>query len=238
MKAFTRKTTLTRHQFAHTETLEEAAVATAKKLSEQASKAAAVAESMRADGGEVTLGSNHASPLNTPSPGQRHMSASPSAESAVSNAMRSNDYSYMGNGTLPVHLRPDMHLQTPTSASTLTPGMRPTSHPTNYLPPPTLEPSVEPHQSTPGSTGGSPHMGSVGWQSPSHAQSPSHLPSPTFSNGGGNNSVYPDLEPAFGNNSLSPVYSFSTQGRRPNSTEPTSTTYDVKQPPSELWAGP
>ncbi|KAI0421527.1 hypothetical protein F5X98DRAFT_370659 [Xylaria grammica] len=236
LKTFTRKTTLTRHQLTHTETLEEAAAATAKKLTEQASKMAAT-RSVRSDGGEAPLHSNHASPLNTPSPGHRHMSASPSADPTAPNTMRANDYSYMGNGTLPVHLRADIHTQSPTSVTSFNPGMRPTSHPTSYPPPPTLEPNIESHQSTGGSAAGSPHMGSVGWQSPSHVQSPSHMPSPTFSNSGGNGSVYPDLEPSFTGNALSPMYSYGTHIRRGNSTEPSPSTYDVKPRPSELWAG-
>ncbi|KAI3320306.1 hypothetical protein HD806DRAFT_524955 [Xylariaceae sp. AK1471] len=235
LKTFTRRTTLTRHQLNHTETLEEAATLTAKKLTEQASKMAA-ARSVRSDGGEAALGSNHASPLNTPSPAQRHMSASPTADHTAP-TMPTTDFSYMGNGTLPVHLRPDVHGSPATSLPAFTPGMRPTSHPTSYVPPPTLEPNIESHQSTGGSTGGSPHIGSVGWQSPSHGQSPSHMPSPTYSNGGGNSSVYPELEPHFPSNALSPMYSYGTQIRRPNSTEPATTTYDVKTRPSELWAG-
>ncbi|KAI2628251.1 hypothetical protein GGS21DRAFT_249541 [Xylaria nigripes] len=236
LKTFTRKTTLTRHQLSHTESLEEAAVATAKKLTEQATKKAA-AQSVRSDGGEIPLNSTHVSPLNTPSPCPRHMSASPAADPTASGTLRANDYSYMGNGTVPVHLRADMHTPPSTSIASFTPGMRPTSHPNSYPPPPTLEPNIEPHQSVGGSTAGSPHMGSVGWQSPSHVQSPSHMPSPTYSNSGGNNSVYPELETSFAGNSLSPMYSYGAQIRRPNSTEPSSSSYEVKPRPSELWAG-
>ncbi|KAI1159655.1 hypothetical protein F5B18DRAFT_664398 [Nemania serpens] len=236
LKTFTRKTTLTRHQLSHTETLEEAAVATAKKLTEQASKMAAT-RSVHSDGGEAPVHSSHASPLNTPSPGQRHMSTSPGVDPAAPNTLRANDYLYGGNGTLPAHLRPDIHTQPSTSAASFTPGLRPTSHPTSYPPPPTLEPNIESHHSVGGSAAGSPHMGSVGWQSPSHMQSPTHMPSPTYSNGGGNGSVYPDLEPSFTGNALSPMYTYSAQIRRANSTEPSSSTYDVKPRPSELWAG-
>lgn len=236
-KTFTRKTTLTRHQLTHTETLEEAAVETAKRLTEQATKMAAT-RSVRSDGGEAPLHSNHASPLNTPSPAHRHMSASPSADPGAPNTMRSNDYSYISNGNLPVHMRTDIHTQPSASVTAFAPGIRPTSHPTSYPPPPTLEPNIESrHSAGGGSAAGSPHMGSVGWQSPSHVQSPSHMPSPTYSNGGGNGSVYPDLEPSFGGNALSPMYSYGAQIRRPNSTEPPSATYDVKPRPSELWAG-
>ncbi|KAJ3564094.1 hypothetical protein NPX13_g7963 [Xylaria arbuscula] len=235
LKTFTRKTTLTRHQSTHTESLEEAAVATAKKLTEQANKMAAT-RSVRSDPGDAPLHSNHASPLNTPSPGHRHMSTSPGADPTAPNAMRAGDYSYMGNGTLPVHLRADIHTQPATSVASFTPGIRPTSHPTSFPPPPTLEPNIESHHSTPGSTVGSPHMGSVGWQSPSHVPSPSHMPSPTYSNGGGNSSMYPDLDPSFGGTALSPMY-YGNQMRRPNSTEPPASTYDVRPRPSELWAG-
>lgn len=238
LKTFTRKTTLTRHQHTHTETLEEAAVATAKKLTEQASTMVATG-SVHSDGGEAPVHSNHASPLHTPSPGQRQMSASPGADPAAPNTLQSNDYSYLGNETLPAHLRPDTHTQPSTPVASFTPGLRPTSHPTSYPPPlpPTLEPNVESHHSAGGSTAGSPHMGSVGWQSPSHIQSPSHMPSPTYSNSGGNGSVYPDLDPSFTGNALSPMYSYGTQIRRASSTEPSSSTYDVKPRPSELWAG-
>ncbi|KAI1436234.1 hypothetical protein GGR50DRAFT_652375 [Xylaria sp. CBS 124048] len=242
LKTFTRKTTLTRHQLSHTESLEEAAVATAKKLTEQASKMAAT-KSVRSDGGgEGPLNSTHASPLNTPSPAQRHVSASPAADPAASGSIRTSDYPYMGNGTLPAHLRADIHTQPSTTVTSFATGMRPTSHPTSYPPPPTLEPNVESHQSAGNSTATSPHMSTAGWQSPSHVQSPAHMQSPghmqspTYSNGGGNNSVYPELEPSFAGNSLSPMYSYGAQIRRPNSTE-AAPTYEVKPRPSELWAG-
>ncbi|KAI1078107.1 hypothetical protein F5B20DRAFT_571839 [Whalleya microplaca] len=226
-KTFTRRTTLTRHQNHHTGTVEEAAAATAAALAAQATKMGP--RSVRSDGEPV---SNHGSPLNTPSPGQRHMSISPSAELAAANAMRNNDYSYMNNGSLPVHLRTDMHSQSPTSAPTYTPGMRPTSHPSPYPPPPTLEPSVESHQSGTGSAGGSPHMGSVGWQSPSHMASPTH-------SNNGNSYVYPDPDQPFPGAGMGGqmYYGTGAQIRRPTSTEPGSATYDVKPRPNELWAG-
>lgn len=226
-KTFTRRTTLTRHQNSHSGTVEEAAAATANALAAQASRNAA--RVARSDG---EPGSNHGSPLNTPSPGQRHMSMSPSAELAAANAMRNSDYSYVGNGSLPVHIRTDMQSQSPTSAPGYPTGMRPTSHPTVYPPPPTLEPSIESHQSGTGSTGGSPHMGSVGWQSPSHMASPTHSNS-------GNSYVYPDPDqPFLGSNNLGQMYyNSSAQIRRPTSTEPSSAGYDVKPRPNELWAG-
>ncbi|KAI1387500.1 uncharacterized protein F4822DRAFT_284654 [Hypoxylon trugodes] len=229
-KTFTRRTTLTRHQNQHTGTVEEAAAATATALAAQANRTAANGKLvMHSDGDPM---SNHGSPLNTSSPGQRQMSISPGAELAAANAMRSSDYSYVSNGSLPVHLRTDMQSQSPTSAPSYTTGMRPTSHPTNYPPPPTLEPSVESHQSGSGSTGGSPHMGSVGWQSPSHMGSPTH-------SNGGNSYVYPDPDqPFLGSNNMGQMYyNAGAQIRRQTSTEPVPATYDVKPRPNELWAG-
>lgn len=224
-KTFTRRTTLTRHMNQHTGTIEEAAAATSAALAAQASRKAATAGRVARSDGEV---SNHGSPLNTPSPGQRQMTMSPSAELAAANAMRNSEYSYMNN--VPVHLRTDMQSQSPTSAPSYTTGMRPTSYPTAYPPPPTLEPSVESHHSG-GSTGGSPHMGSVGWQSPSH------MPSPTPSNGG-NGCVYPDPDqPFLGSNTMGQMYyNAAPHIRRPTSTEPGSAAYDVKPRVGELWA--
>ncbi|KAI1260621.1 hypothetical protein F5Y18DRAFT_419937 [Xylariaceae sp. FL1019] len=232
-KTFTRRTTLTRHQNHHTGTIEEAAAATAAALAAQATKAAAT-RSVRSDAGDATLGSNHASPLNTPSPGQRHMSASPHADMGA-NAMRANDFSYLSNGNLPVHLRTDVHGQGSASTPPFTTGMRPTSHPTNYQPPPTLEPNVESHQSTGGSITGSPHMGSVGWQSPSH-QSPGHMPSPTHSSGG-NTYVYPEPD-LINANAMGQMYSLSANHiRRSNSSEPAPSTFDIKPRPDAIWQG-
>lgn len=230
-KTFTRRTTLTRHEKQHSGTVEEAAAATAEALAAQASRraAAAVGAVVRVARSDGEAGSNHVSPLNTPSPGQRQMSISPSAELVAANAMRSNEYSYMSNGPLPVHLRSDMPSQSPTSAPAYPTGMRPTSHPTPY-PPSTLEPSVEPHQSGTGSNGGSPHMGSVGWQSPSH------MPSPTHSNGG-NGYVYPDPDQSFlAGNNMGQMYYNAAQIRQPTSAEPSPAAYEVKPRPNELWA--
>ncbi|KAI1173539.1 hypothetical protein F4777DRAFT_446937 [Nemania sp. FL0916] len=248
-KEFTRKCTLTRHTQAHIkedreirlreeqESLVGAAAAAAGKFTEQANRVGATG-SVRSDGTEARLHSGHPSPLNTPSPGQRHMSASPGADHGAPNTMRFNDYAYMGNGTLPVHIRSDIHTQSPTSAANFASGMRPTSHPASYPPPPPLEPNIESHHSAGGSTGGSPHMGSVGWQSPSHMQSSSHMPSPTYSNGGGSSSAYRDLDPQLAGNSLSSIYQYSGQMGRTNSVEPSPNNCDVKPRPSELVAGP
>ncbi|KAI0839754.1 hypothetical protein F5Y06DRAFT_286223 [Hypoxylon sp. FL0890] len=226
-KTFTRKTTLTRHQNLHSGTVEEAAQATAQALA--TAQAGRLAGRTAHSDGDPT--STHGSPLNTPSPGQRQLSISPSAELAAANAMRGSDYSYVSNGSLPVHLRTDMQSQSPTSAPAYTTGMRPTSHPTTYPPPPTLEPSVESHQSGTGSTGGSPHMGSVGWQSPSHMASPTHSNS-------GNSYVYPDPDqPFLGSNNMGQMYyNAGAQIRRPTSTEPGSATYHEVKSRNELWA--
>jgi hypothetical protein len=131
-----------------------------------------------------------------------------------------------------VHLRGDVHAGSPTSttSSAYNPGMRPTSHPTGYGPPSTLEPSVE-HQPGPGSAVGSPHVSSVGWQSPSHAASPTH-------SSGGGGYVYPDPESYPSNTSMSQMfYSSAPNMRRTGSAEPGSAPYDVKSRGSELWAG-
>ncbi|KJZ78489.1 hypothetical protein HIM_01880 [Hirsutella minnesotensis 3608] len=169
-KTFTRRTTLTRHQNHHSGTIEEAAAATAAALA--ATKAKTVTQT-RSDGEHV---SNHASPMTTPSPAQRAMSMSPNMDmtGSVGISRHAGDFQYMPQGgPLPPHLR----VGSPSSVSTTgysNSGIRPTSHPTGYGPPPTLEPNLEPHQTSSGSTGGSPHMSNVGWQSPSHAASPSH----------------------------------------------------------------
>ncbi|KAI1319745.1 hypothetical protein F5Y16DRAFT_94160 [Xylariaceae sp. FL0255] len=236
-KTFTRRTTLTRHEKNHKGTLEEAAAATAAVLAEQASKAAAAAQSARSDGehnAESLLGSAHGSPLNTPSPSQTHMSASPGVDVTVANAVRSNDLGYMGNGTLPVHIRADVHGTGTATTPPFSSGMRPTSHPNTYQPPQTLEPTIEPQQST--SVAVSPHLGSVGWQSPSH-QSPAPIPSPTNSNGGGSAYVYPDPDQSFAAAGLNQVYyGTSNQMSRSDSAEAAGS-YDAKPRPDGSWTG-
>ncbi|KAI1095576.1 hypothetical protein F5B19DRAFT_440045 [Rostrohypoxylon terebratum] len=230
-KTFTRRTTLTRHQNMHSgTTVEEAAAATASVLAAaQANRSAANASRVAHSDSEP--GSNHGSPLNTPSPAQRQMSMSPNADLSTANAMRNNDYSYVTNGSLPVHIRTDMQSQSPTSVPAYAATMRPTSHPTAYPPPPTLEPSVESHQTGSGSTGGSPHMSSVGWASPSHMASPTHST-------GGSSYVYPDPEPPYMGGNIGQIYyNTGAQIRRPTSTDPGSATYDLKPRPESLWAG-
>ncbi|OAQ73864.1 C2H2 finger domain-containing protein [Pochonia chlamydosporia 170] len=205
-KTFTRRTTLTRHQNHHSGTIEEAAAATAAALA--ASKAQKSSRS-RSDGDHL---SSHGSPLTTPSPGQRTMSMSPSMDMAAAAGVSRHpgDFQYIQqNGSLPPHLR----VGSPNSTSSTgysSAGMRPTSHPTSYGPPPTLEPSVEQHQT--GSSGGSPHMSSVSWQSPSHVPSPSQ---------GAGSYVYPEPDTYQQNAAMGQMYyGASTQMRRPQSTEP------------------
>ncbi|KAF3342799.1 hypothetical protein VD0004_g2966 [Verticillium dahliae] len=210
-KTFTRRTTLTRHQNHHTGTVEEAAAATAAAL---AARASVKPGSTRSDGDSM---SNRGSPMTTPSPAQRTLSMSPSADQM----QRSNaEFGYMGNTSLPVHLQRDMHVGSPASTTSAgySNGVRPTSHPTGYgmVPPPTLEPNVEQH-SGPGSAGGSPHMSTMGWQSPSHVASPSH-------SNNGSAYMYPEPEhypagPTLGNQM------FFGQVRRPQSTEPPAAAY-------------
>jgi hypothetical protein len=224
-KTFTRRTTLTRHQNHHTGTVEEAAAATAAALT--ARGASVKPGSTRSDADGM---SNRGSPMTTPSPAQRTLSMSPSADQM----QRHNaEFQYGGNTSLPVHLQRDMHIGSPASTTSTgySTGMRPTSHPTGYgigIPPPTLEPSVEQQHSGPGSAGGSPAMASVGWQSPSHVASPVH------SNNG--NYMYPEPEayppPSIGGQ----MFYGGAQVRRPQSTEPPVGGYDVKPRQSELWA--
>jgi hypothetical protein len=166
--------------------------------------------------------SNHGSPLSTPSPAQRAMSMSPAAvapDMSMGNQMQ--QHQYMSNSSLPSHLR-DIHAASPTStASSAYNNVRPTSHPTGYGPPSTLEPNIESHQG-PGSAVGSPHLSSAGWQSPSHVPSPQS----------GNGYVYPEPD-AY---STQLFYQSAAQVRRTGSAEPGSATYD-KPRQSELWAG-
>ncbi|KAK2591497.1 hypothetical protein QQS21_010817 [Conoideocrella luteorostrata] len=208
-KTFTRRTTLTRHQNHHSGTIEEAAAATAAALA--ASKAQKGGTRTRADGDHL---SSHGSPLTSPSIGQRTVSMSPSMDMATANNMNRHpgDFQYLQqNGSLPPHLR----VGSPNSTSAAgynSNGMRPTSHPTAYGPPSILEPNLEQHQSGPGSNnGGSPHMTSLGWQSPSHVPSPSH---------GGAGYVYPEPDTYHQNAAIGQMYYGASQMRRPQSTEP------------------
>lgn len=165
-KTFTRRTTLTRHQNHHSGTIEEAAAATAATLATKGK----IPTQARSEGDHLSA---HGSPMTTPSPAQRTMSMSPGVDvtGATNMPRHPTDLQYMQqNGPLPVHLR--VGSPTSTSSAGYSSGIRPTSHPTGYGPPPTLEPSLDQHPSGPGSAGSSPHMSSVGWQSPAHVPSP------------------------------------------------------------------
>ncbi|KAH8170375.1 zinc-finger double domain-containing protein [Sarocladium implicatum] len=205
-KTFTRRTTLTRHQNHHTGTIEEAAAATAAALA--ASNHKAIPRS------EADHLSAHGSPMTTPSPAQRTMSMSPSVDLSGSGLARHpQEFQYLQqSGSLPVHMRVGSPAST-TSAGYTT-SMRPTSHPTSYGPPPTLEPNLEQHQSGPGSANGSaagsPHMSSMGWQSPSHMPSPSH---------NGAHYGYPETDYSH-NPAMSHMFYGATHMRRPQSAEP------------------
>jgi len=223
-KTFTRRTTLTRHQNHHVGTVEDSARARAEALAQGASAAAAAAARSKSRSGSEQA-SNHESPLTTPSPGQRPMSLSPGAELAGINNMQ-----YLSN-SIPPHLRGDVHVgsPSPTASSGYNNGMRPTSHPTGYAPPQTLEPSIEQTQQGPGSATGSPHIGSVGWASPGPVGSPTQSPN-------GSGYVYPDPE---GYPSGTPIaqmfYNSAATIRRPGSAEPGNPSFDAKGRPGELW---
>ncbi|KUI69186.1 Zinc finger protein with KRAB and SCAN domains 3 [Cytospora mali] len=231
-KTFTRRTTLTRHQNHHTGTVEDAARATAEALARNSMARATSARPARSEGDQL---SNHGSPMSTPSPAHRTMSMSPSAEMAAANGMQ---HGYVGNTSMPAHLRNDLHGGSPTSTSSAgyTNNVRPTSHPVGYgapLPPTTLEPSIE-NSHGPGSAAGSPHMSSVGWASPSHvAGSPAHS-----SNGGNGSYVYPDPDQAYTANAAAQgqmFYSSAMGLQRTGSAEPGAPNYN-KPRQGELWA--
>lgn len=211
---------MTRHQNHHTGTVEEAAAATAAAL---AARSGARGVRQRSDGDQY---STNGSPISTPSPGQRS-TTSPNSELAPVNNMHRHpgDYGFMNNSPLPGHLRSEYHSGNPTPPSTtsFSNGMRPTSHPTGYGPPSVLEPPSGMEQRPSGSASGSPHMSSVGWQSPS-AHS---MPSPSQANG----YVYPDPDPYGPGNGQ--MFYPNSNIRRPQSTEPDG--YEMKPRINELW---
>ncbi|KLU88637.1 zinc finger protein 58 [Magnaporthiopsis poae ATCC 64411] len=224
-KTFTRRTTLTRHQNHHTGTIEEAAAATREALARGPTGTARMTPThVTRSEGDAGSGSNHASPMSTPSPAHRTNSMSPSNELAGIGSIQSQ---YVNN-SLPSHLRGDVHAASPTSTtSSGYTNNRPTSHPTGYGPPQVLEPNVETRPG-PGSASGSPHLGSVGWQSPSHVGSPSHSTS---------GFVYPDPEAYPSSAGMGPLfYSNAIAGVRSGSAEPGQNNDYPKSRSSELWA--
>ena len=92
-----------------------------------------------------------------------------------------------------------------------------------YGPPPTLEPPTHHEQRQPNSLSGSPHLGSMGWQSPTHGSlgSPSHT-----------EFMYP--EPQFGTPAPH-LYYQNSNTRRPNSTEPDQYEMKPRLIGGEVW---
>ena len=164
---------------------------------------------------------DHGSIHSTPSPAQ-HPSMSPGGDLPPLNAHRPVGDYYMGNGPIPPHMRGDFPQGSPRASPTATspslsgfsgaPHARPpmTSHP--YAPPQPLEPPAN-HDHRPNSVGGSPHMTSLGWASPSHGS----MPSP----GSANDFTYPEpTGPAYPTSMPPHMYFPNSTIRRPTSTEP------------------
>lgn len=228
-KTFTRRTTLTRHQNHHTGTVEEAAAATAAALATHGG-------APRSNRSDIDEYSDAASPVPTPSPSGRPLSLSPSASlSGMPTLPRQpGDFTYMGGAmNVPPHLRNGLQQPSPRSSPTLRsqPFAHPsnparpslTSHPNTYGPPPILEPpTTAPNQGHPGSASVSPHMSSVGWQSPQHHG----MGSPASADG----YVYP--EPNYGIPAPAIYYS-----RRHHSAEPDHYASQQRMG-AEMWATP
>ena len=227
---------MTRHQNHHTGTVEEAAAATAAAL---ASRPSGRTQHTRSDGGTYSdTGSAHS----TPSPAERHASISPINEAPQMSMLhrQHSDYSYLTSGSLPPHMRGDMQQQSSRPSPPVTsPSLSAfggaqhraslTSHPSIYSPPQTLEPPTHQHEHRqPVSVNGSPHMSSMGWQSPAaHGGmgSPSH----------GDNFIYP--EPPYG--APAPhLYYPNSNIRRPQSTEPDQYETKPRLVGGEVWSGP
>ncbi|KAF9890175.1 hypothetical protein FE257_006336 [Aspergillus nanangensis] len=216
-KTFTRRTTLTRHQNHHTGTIEEAAAETEANLRQNKERARGPGDAMFSD---------HASIHSTPSPAH-HATISPAGDLPPLHMPRS-DY-YMGNGSIPPHVRGDFSQASPRASPTATspslssfssaPHNRPsmTSHPTGYAPPQPLEPPAN-NDHRPNSVSGSPHLSSMGWASPSHGS----IPSP----GSANDFAYPEPGAPSYANSVPHIYFPNSTIRRPTSTEPEN--YEMK----------
>lgn len=221
---------MTRHQNHHSGTVEEAAAATAAALASRSSGYSQAGS----DGGTY---SDTASAASTPSPGLRNTSLSPTNEmpSMPSLTRQPGEYSYI-SGPLPSHLRSDL---TPPSArsspslpspsrSSFSIQQRPslTSHPATYGPPPTLEPPTHQDSRRPTSASNSPHLGSMGWQSPIHPgmSSPGH----------GDSYMYPD---PYGAPPPPHMYYPNSHLRRPHSTEPDQYELKPRLVGGEVWSG-
>lgn len=206
-KTFTRRTTLTRHQIYHTGVIEQAAPETNARLSTTQPQT------------QPIYGSTFGSSRNfAASPADRTLSASPNSElPPMTNGMQrqASDYGYLPQThTLPPHMRSDFQ-QTPSRSTpfmnghslrhhTSAPQQRPptTSHPPSFGPPQPLEP---PSNGT-GSGSASPHLGALGWGSPSTETLPASSAMDNY--------AYP--EPAYGGHTM---YYPGSSIRRPQSTE-------------------
>lgn len=216
--------------------MEEAAAATAAAL---ASRPPTLTQQTSSEGNNY---SDTASGTSTPSPGRRNSSLSPSSEPPhMPNMARgSTDFSYLPSGPFAQRLRHDMQSQSsrsspsigsPTLSSYAGPPLasnqhRPslTSHPAMYGPPPVLEPPTHSEHRPSGSSNGSPHLSSVGWQSPIPGMgSPSR-----------DSYAYP--EPPF-NQAPPHLYYPNSNLRRPQSTEPDQYETRPRIIGNEVWAG-
>ena len=102
-----------------------------------------------------------------------------------------------------------------------------TSHPAGYGPPSVLEPPTSTNNAQSGSANGSPHMGAMGWQSPSHQG----MPSPTAQE----SYAYPDPNHYAG--AAQNLYYANQAMQRPGSAEPNEH-YNARQGWSHMGAGP
>ncbi|RKF61735.1 Zinc finger protein 420 [Erysiphe neolycopersici] len=226
-KTFTRRTTLTRHQINHTGTVEEAAVATNAALANRGGA------SVRTNLGHIEKNPNskNPSPILTPSPGQRTVSVSPNSDLVPINASmhrQSTDYSYISNGSLPVHLRSEYGIPNQTSIGPTTfsnMSSRPTSHPSSYDSPAIMGSSTAntSDRQLSNCQNNNSQNNTVNWQT----TGPNML-SPTS-----NAYVYPDPD-TYGSNTIGQqMYYPNSNLRRPESTEPE--VYDIKPRMNELW---
>ncbi|KAL8838529.1 MAG: hypothetical protein Q9170_002109 [Blastenia crenularia] len=174
--------------------------------------------------------------------GRRNSSLSPSSEAPrMPNMNRhSVDFTYMPSGPLPHHLRHDLQPSSIRSSPSIgSPTLsayggvppasnqhRPslTSHPAMYGPPPILEPPTHPDHRHTGSSGSSPHLSSVGWQSPI----------PSLGSPARDSYLYP--EPPFAQ-SAPHLYYPNSNLRRPQSTEPDQYETKPRMVGGEVWAG-
>lgn len=176
----------------------------------------------------------------TPSPAQR-TSMSPGSELPPMNMHRPGDY-YMGNSSIPPHVRGDFQQASPRSSPTATspslstfnapPHSRPsmTSHPSAYGPPQPLEPPANNDHRPSSVGGGSPHMGSVGWASPTHS-----LPSP----GSPHEYSYPEPSGSpYAGNMPHQMYFPNSTIRRPGSTEPENYEMKPRVASGDTWTTP